>query len=539
MASEPKTGPLTREDFEQIWKSVTDPEYSRSFIERGEGEGYEAHTQAMQQLERVSVGVDRTTQAMYVRPWSGQTAEPASGGRFATVTLEFSRTALFVQAVIIPAGTQVEELATDFGELGGEPVLTGRRYLLTDMAGFIPGTPGPVQVVARADRFGEGYDNPLPGTLTRIVQGGAGLGNTGASVVPGPVSHDLVLAPEPDVITHQQIGQYVLFTAGKNEGQIRLITGVTPPAPDAEDGGSAQLAAMQVFRISGLAGTFTAGETISQPFSGQLSTVILQVGDYLITNRQSADDLEDGYPVIGLESEATAMIDTVHQSGSLVAESETAGWRILSWEELGVAVTNPASPAGGRAAVLDEMGAEREVYRGAEEGDDSYRERVAGFADLVSPKAILRVANRILKPYGYEARLREVGYPDFRGFFYDGDESGVQDPAYAFAYDLNFEARPKQRFMLQLDYTEFRAFFLLGVPKIPLGEFGFAYDEGGYNAYDAAPFVSFLDGYPLAAGEIYKSLWNAVHEAKAGGVGFDLVQEVDETIVSNFIPNSI
>lgn len=528
--TEPKTGPLTREDFAAIWKSVTDPEYSRAFIEKGEGQGYEAHTQAMQQLERVSQGIDRTTQALYVRPWSGQTGEPAAGGRLASVMLELRRSTLFTREVVLPAGTIVEEVAVDFGVLGGEDVPTGRRYLFTENTGFTPGEAGPREIEAVADRYGEGYDNPLPNTITRIVQVGAGLTNMNASVVPGSSTHELVLAPEPDVITHQQIGQYVAFTSGSNTGQVRQIVGLIPPDQDVPTtGGIVQLAATQVMRIDVVAGTFILGETIEQPTTGALSTVVLQGPDYLIAQRQSGD-IDPALLVYGTQSGATVIFDSVDQGGDLAPETGTAGWRILSWEELGITATNLASPSGGRAAVLDEIGAEREVYRGTGEADESYRERVANFADLISPKAILRIANRILVPYGYEAHLREVGYPGFRGFFYDGDPTST-DPAIAFAYDLDFAIRPAQRFMLGLSYDEFRAFFLLCVPKLGLGEFGFAYDEGGFNAYDATPYLAFLDGFPATAATIYRTLWQAVYGAKAGGVGFDLVQEIDETVM--------
>jgi len=530
--ADPKTGPITRAELEAVWKSVTDPEYSRAFLEKGEGQGYEAHTQAMEQLVRVSDGIDQTTQSLYVKPWSGQTNEPASGGRPSSIDLTFIRSSVFVRDVVLNAGTQVEEVATDFGANGGELVTTGRRYLLTQTIGFTPGEPGPIAIAAIADRFGEGHDNPLPNTLTSIVQLGAGLTNTGANLVPGVVSHDLVLAPNPDVITHAQIGQYVEFTAGANLGQMRQIIGIIPPEPNEAipTGGIVQLAATQVFRFASVTGTFIQGETIEQASTGASSTVVLQGPTHLVAQRLSGD-IVAGSAVVGVQIGATAIFNSVDQAADLLPETGTAGWRVLSWAELGISVTNETSPLGGRAATLDEIGAEREIFRGENESDATYRERVANFADFVSPKAILRIANRILVPYGYEARLREVGYPDFRGFFYDGD-STVQDPAIAFAYDLNFTVRPKQRFLLGLDYTEFRAFFLLEVPRLGLGEFGFAYDIGAANAYDAAPYLVFMDGYPATAAQIYKSLWNAIYGGKAGGVGFDFVQRVDE----NYIP---
>jgi hypothetical protein len=519
--AEPKTGPLTREELEAVWKSVTDSEYSRAFIERGEGQGFEAHTQAMVQFARVSRGIDRSTQAIYVRPWSGQTNEPAAGGFPSTVTLQLARTTSFAKTIVLSAGTIVEELATDFGPNGGEEFATGRRYLFSENAGFTTGDVGPFDIIAVADRLGEGFDNPLPGTIKRIVQVGVGLTNSRATVILGTNTHSLVMQTEPDVITHAQIGQYVEFVAGSNQGQIRRIVGIVPPDPDMPvDGGTALLEATQLFRFSVVAGEFIPGEIIEQPVTGATSMVVLQGPTHLVTQRQSGD-ITTGLLVYGTQSGATAIFDSVDQAADLIPEAITASWRIVGWDELGITVTNEASPTGGRSAVLDEIGYEREIYRGTGEGDVGYRERVADFADLISPKALTRIANRILVPHGYEAHLCEVGYPTFRGFFYDGDPT-QQNPAIAFAYDLDFALQPGQKLMLQLDYTEFRAFFLLGVPLLGLGEFGFAYDVGMINFYDAAPYLSFFDGYPATAATVYRTLWQAINEAKAGGVGFDL-----------------
>lgn len=518
----PKTGPLTRDELASVWKSVTDPEYSRSFIERGEGQGYEAHTQAMVQFERVSRGVDRSTQALYVKPWSGQTAEPASGAVRSLVTLKFTRSSNFTQTVILSVGTMVEEVAVDFSPNGGELVTTGRRYLLASTIGFVAGEQGPIEVQAFADREGDGFDNPLPGTLSSIVQMGVDLQNSRASVVLDGNVHALVMQPDPDVITHAQIGQYMIFTSGANQGQIRRIVGIIPPDPiEPVDGGQALLEATQIFRIASITGTFLPGETITQASTSASSTFIWRSGNRFVSQRQSGDFVT-GSVVVGQISGASVTFDSIEQAADLIAETNTASWRVMGWGEFGIAVTNEQSPSGGRAATLDEIGYERMVYRANGEGDESYRRRVANFADLVSPKAILRAANRVLVPYGYEAQLFEVGYPEFRGFFYDGDPTST-DPAIAFAYDLDFNFQPSQRLMLMLNYTEFRAFFLLGVPKLPLGEFGFGFDEGGYPFFDSAPYLSFFDGYPATAAQIYKAVWQAVDGARAGGVGFDLL----------------
>jgi hypothetical protein len=232
---------------------------------------------------------------------------------------------------------------------------------------------------------------------------------------------------------------------------------------------------------------------------------------------------------VGAESGAVAVFDGIDQDADLAAEapsfptSHGASWRVLDFAaDLGLRVTNASSPSGGRSPVLDQIGAERGVFRGSGEGDDDYREAVANLADVVSPNAIRRAINRALAPFGATGWLREVGTADLPGLYLDGDPLST-DPAEAFALDLDFAARPADRYKLLLDYTEFRAFFLVGVPPLGLGEFGAAFDAGPENAFDAAPFPCFFDGFPLTAACAYRTLWGAVNAARAAGVGFDLV----------------
>jgi hypothetical protein len=78
---------------------------------------------------------------------------------------------------------------------------------------------------------------------------------------------------------------------------------------------------------------------------------------------------------------------------------------------------------------------------------------------------------------------------------------------------------------LTLDYADFRAFFLVGVPPDGDGDFGCAYDASPHGAYDAQPFVAFHDGYPVGAASFYRTIYQGVDSVKAGGVGWDLYVE--------------
>lgn len=78
------------------------------------------------------------------------------------------------------------------------------------------------------------------------------------------------------------------------------------------------------------------------------------------------------------------------------------------------------------------------------------------------------------------------------------------------------------RFHTYFDYNDYRAFFLVGVPKVGLGEFGYAYDTSQVGFYDSSPAVTFFDGFPADNGFFYKRIYGAIDKVRAGGVGFNL-----------------
>lgn len=609
MAETPKAGPLTQDELLALWAAVTDPGYSRSIVAAGDDNGLEVIGQSLAQFSRASEMIDRTTQAMFILPWSGQTNEPAAGARRATVVVSVTRTRGFDRELTFRAGEVVfEEETIDFGPSGPVVILTGRKYAVQTTKTLGPGESGPVEIPCIAVRPGYGYNLAQIGGIRRFVQPGARLQNDGATVEPGPDGHRLVVKNQPDVVVPEHVGQYVLFTAGANSGQLRRATGYEQPVPDGSppNGGTLILAATGVFRAL-VVGTFLLGETVQQMPSGATGKFIHQTSNRVVIDRTSGV-FATGQTITGLTSGATASVDAIEQSPDLVAEIGTAAWFIPAWEEdLECVATNRLEPAGGKSPMLDELGSERELPRSSGEGDEAYRRRVSTPADVVSPNAILRAANRVLAPQGASACLREVGLSRFIGMFFDGDPSNP-DPAIAFAYDfgaadltsgtfggtfidgeeveqvgaggevtrarieLKFTGLPPgslyptspysaafvrrtadmqagvtivgltsgatisapmfgpglapgDRFKLALDYAEFRGFFLVGVPPLNTGSFGIAYDAGEYDAYDAFPFLAFFDGTPVTAQTDYRSIWQAIDRARAGGVGFDLYVE--------------
>lgn len=594
MARDPKTGPFSSDELLTLWKTLTDPLYWQPLVEQGEGFGLEVFTQQMAQMARASEAIDRTTQALFIMPWSGQSDLPGRSGARAEATLEITRTSGFDTPLTFTPALAVIEVETDHGDDGGVEVETGRRYYFAETKTLGPGEFGPVQVMAIAEREGYGYNNPRPGTLVRLVQVGAKLFNDLASVSSTGTTHRLTLRPAPDVLTPDHVGQYIRFTGGSNAGRVARMIGYEPPVPNVH-GGIAALAKTGVYQAASAA--FIAGEEVAVG-AGTTAVFVHQSAGRIILERVNGPVVVTDM-VTGAQSGAVTTVDAIDQAATMVAETNTASWEVQEWgTDLGVAVTNPSSPSGGRAPVLEELGAERDVARASGESDESYRQRIHALPDVVSPNAIRRTANRILAPYGLAACLREVGLALLRGLLLDGDPLNT-DPAVAYACDFDhvtlsgapvgtfiegelvtqtsgsgvvasgracvtapnpsptltgvarvegtFQVglpivgqvsgatmavvgvsgglRPEDRFKVLLDYEEFRAFFMIGVPLLTLGDFGTAFDVGASNAFDVSPYFAFFDGFPLTAATIRSAIWRAVDKARAGGVGFDLYVE--------------
>lgn len=195
-----------------------------------------------------------------------------------------------------------------------------------------------------------------------------------------------------------------------------------------------------------------------------------------------------------------------------------------------------APTLGGRTPCLDGLGEDVLIPRTLFESDNAYRLRIIETPDTVSPLAIQRGLDKLLSPL--HACLREVGTAKLPGLFYDAGSSAdiPQNPANNYAYDMDFALRPEDRFKLLLDFTEFRAFFMVGVPPVIDNTFGFPYDGSSSdivpfaNPYDTTttdlfPVVNAYDGSTLLAASLYKAIFDMVDAKRAAGVGFVLYQE--------------
>lgn len=611
----PNPGPITAAELLELWEGAVDPGFSESLLEKGPGFGIEAYEQLFAQAERVSRAVDTTTQAMFLLPWSGQTGDPAAGEARAAVTLSFHRSKRIELPIVLGAGTVFyEEETTDWGPSPGDPgqvVLTGRRYtLLADLV-VAPGEAfdPPVAAPAQAERAGYGYNNPMPGTIRRFRQPGAGFANGGATVRTAGGNDYFEPTPFPDTLVPDHEGQYVLFTAGANAGRVKRLVGVQRPAAGGA-GATATLERVIVLEGSVGAGAAIAGETFQQATTlaaGQLMAVRPGAPARLVL-RAGATAFDATHAVTGLASGVVFTPTMISLQPNAAPEVGTASWQVLDWaDDLGFTVTNEAKPAGGRSGFLDAIGKERNRPRSAGEPDSVFRKRLSTIDDTVTPHAIARAAARALAPYGATGCLREAGQVLLPGLYYDAftlakDDANaydlgcqaysprVQSPAFfdgelltqrdpatgviatgtavlaplaaglgpapiPFLFGVNprgasvFQAglpivgartgitftpepgsigpglRPQDRYRYYFSFLEMRAFFLVGVPTLPLGDFGFAYDAGAYGGYDTFPFPDFYDGYYASAAAVYISVWAAIYAVHAGGVGFDLVRE--------------
>ena len=266
-------------------------------------------------------------------------------------------------------------------------------------------------------------------------------------------------------------------------------------------------------------GMWLAGELVTDTVTGATGTFLYLENDWAILQPLGGTFVA-GNPAIGSVSTVTLTPVLVGVEPSLVDEAGVVTWRVLRWaDDLGFAASNPASPTGGRLGMLDELGRERQIARHTGEADDSYRRRIGKLPDVVSPNAIRRAIARFMSPHGWVGEFRDVGTAQLPGFFYDVPVSDA--PGYSCAWDMDFTARPADRFKVLLDYVDFRAYFMVGVPRTGLGEFGFAYDAHPLGFYDIAPLADYYDGAPVGEGAFNQGLWNDVTARKAGGVGFD------------------
>jgi hypothetical protein len=516
------SGPLTRDDLTAEWRSVTDESYWRPFAENP-NTTREVHDQMLTQMERASAAIDRTTQSSYIFPWSGQTADPATGDKQAFVWLRCTRTKMIDRFLVHRAGTIVRHVSDDYGPDGAVGYPTGRNYVTMYSMAWLPGQTE-LWLPATAERPGSGYNAPLPGTIKRWAQVGTGITNTGRAVgIRTRFCTSTGTGPQLDPI---HIGGYLLFDSGPMSGSLRQVIATVGGDPMVVD-----LDRYQVLRGTYGVNRFRYAE---QVYQYHVTTHALTgLGSVIASDdNRVAIDVVPGYSfnvangsIVGTASETIFTPDSVEQTFAVVGDNH---WRFLDWiDDLGISVANVESPIGGQSPVLDEIGFERNVPRSSLESDDSYRVRVGNPADVISPNAIRRAANHVLATYALGCCFRQVGTDLLPGFFYDAGSSAnaPQRPKTLFAYDMPVIGHPQNRNKVYFDLDHFRGWFKVGIPPLNLGAFGFAYDAG-LGPYDAAlSKANFYDGGAPGNKSVWAAVWAAVERARMAGVLWDLYIE--------------
>lgn len=275
----------------------------------------------------------------------------------------------------------------------------------------------------------------------------------------------------------------------------------------------------------GNAGTVRVGWTVP---ATQVATASPVSGQVLYFSRARLDTLASVVTIPTLTRLVTRILDP------LVLDPGGVSWRLLSWQDMGFALTEVLAPEGGRDNDLWLLGDERGVYPQPGEAQETFRARVSALADVVSPNAINRAVNRALAPLGLQGRAVDVGStnPDgtlaFPGLWLD---LPVTSLPLVSALDLYApgDLFPVNPWNLLLGADEAYGWFFVLVPWDGSGEFGAFFDTTVLTDYGTAAAVdsAFFDGYPVTYYGAISSMWSTLDVIRAGGVGFTMIRTED------------
>jgi hypothetical protein len=483
-----------------IWRSTTDTNYVQSLERAGDGKGLEVYGQLLAQLARVSTAINRTTQAMFLLPFSGQEAPPAAGESRSLVTLTVTRTFLLGQALTLPAGVVwFEESEYDWGEdpgqLGGE-FLTGHRFTPVADTMFSSGQTS-IEVACVAEYSGSSYNNARIGSIHNVVATPDIVSVTGEILVEGV--NEILADPYASPLF---VGMYVVIQGGHDVGAIRRIIGYEEGRLYLKNTASLLTPATDVpWRIIPWTEFGVSCTNAAMPTGGNIGTLDAIAGERGVIRHNGESD--DNY-----RDRAAPMIDVVSPNAirrSVSLALRPFGLKVGTLREAGLAslpgifcdVPGTVSHSAFDLDAVTITGAPP----GFIEGETVYQ---------ASTYATGRVAflngafDSIVAVRGtFEAGSEFVGLTS--GTTYIPGITGIglaNDDKYRYGFD----------------FAEMRGFFMIGVPQIGLGEFGSAFDLGHADAFD----VGFADGFPVVQAKANRAARIAADTARAYGVGFDI-----------------
>lgn len=331
-------GYFTRADLQTLWVGATDSSYNGPFLAKGDGGGLEVYGQVFAQLERVSRAIDNTFGAMYLLPSSAQTADPASGERYARVLLELARTGRRSNSLVVfPRSGICSESIFDHGPDGAVAVLTGRDYATESDAVFVPGDVSPKQVWATSTVPGWGANNPLPETI-KAFPAAPVVSGIDATIEAAWPADALVAKLLGDGFSYANIGQYVELGGATNAGKIRRIEAIGPVS--IADAGKAILEPLVALLLSSTTGTYQAGEEAVSACGGRGKVLYYDPISQTMLVRRTARAFMVGEALAGSSSGAASTIGDIPADGMLRAFFCTSCvGPFLFWEQVVQTVT--------------------------------------------------------------------------------------------------------------------------------------------------------------------------------------------------------
>jgi len=453
--------PFTDSDYEELWRRILPNSYTQPIEDEGQGQGFDVPALQAEIWARFEDAANVSQQAYFLKPHSIQTAEEAKSGRKATTTVQITRAAPANGAINLPIGTLFDAAVTSSL---GDPYPLGRFKLISALL-FGDGVSGPLAAPLEAEFVGY-TGNTREGTINAFS-------SLGKLTVPGVVA---------------------LGTGGAAEKIVE-----TPDPTESQDIFSSTLIG-RFFRVTNDSPTFASenGLQIRQ-------IVAFENSPRAIIFTPALDDLSDVGAAVLVEVE--------------------------EYSELGFTVTQPDPSIGGRGDALAAIATDRRQGRVLGESDQAFRDRLCNLEDTISPGAIQRICDRIMGPCNLCCRLIETRDIDTMiGFvwdlhMYDYFEPAPPNPTNGLVQVIKVSDSEivGQGIVWTGPGTSTR-YFALGIERGNQGEFGFPYDATDVqaplpaNAWDNA----FYDGSPIGFLSKVGQLHEAVDQARAAGIRFDL-----------------
>lgn len=209
---------FTREELVDVWRRSMDASYTDSIENAADGRGLDVISAIATVLERVSEAVKISTQSLYLKPHSTQTAPPASGGVKAINQIEVIRDRqLNAGRIFLVAGDEIAvSHKTPDGDTVLEPLFGLTENLNVEGFGTIT-----AQVVAQREGPHGNIRPDTPGVFTR-------RGTTQVvinTITPGTETVVVTLG-EGGSFLPTMLGQFLRVLTGTNAGlQPARITG--------------------------------------------------------------------------------------------------------------------------------------------------------------------------------------------------------------------------------------------------------------------------------------------------------------------------